>query len=237
MKNITFEGLTCFTVKLEVDRCKNSKKLGVLMLESDHNPGYYSLQNFPPNKKKPSERHFYLLVKKPVNCFQDIVLRLAREVRQNIDHNLHITPGQMTFNNKEYQCIRINTRELEHVPEIISNLKNLDIKFVSDRKFDKYTSLIYFKKYIQFIELMEGVYQDANLTGRYFFSIPKTVDYTEFESIIKSIKNSCDYHLFDAFLNHFFWKDSVQDFVGIYSEHCDENRFEELKKGLKERFA
>lgn len=236
MEKIAFEGLTCFTVKLEVERCKKSEDLGVLLLESDHNPGYYSVQNFPPNKKKASDRHCYLLVKNSVNCFQDIVLRLAREVRQNIDHNLHLTPGQMTFNNKEYQCVRINTREMEYVPEVISNLKSLGIEFVSDKKFDKYTSLIYFKKYIQFIKLMDGVYQDANLAGRYFFEIPKTINYNEFESKISSIKNSCNFHLFDAFFNHFFFKDSVQDFVGIYSEHCDEKRFDELKAQLALKF-
>ncbi|MEN8120880.1 MAG: hypothetical protein ABFS35_11060 [Bacteroidota bacterium] len=237
MKNIAFQGLTCFTVKLEVESCKKSKDLGVLLLESDHKPGYYSVHNFPPNKKKSSARHCYLLVKNSVNCFQDIVLRLAREVRQNIDRNIHITPGQMTFQNEEYQCVRINTRDLEYVPGLISNLKSIGIEFVSNRKVGKYNSLIYFKKYIEFIELMDGVYQDANLPGRYFFSIPKTLDYAEFESKIGMIKNSCEFHLFDAFLNHFFWKDHVQDFVGIYSEHCDENRFDELKEELKERFS
>ena len=237
MKDERFEGLTCFNIKLELERCKRGKDLGVLLLESDHNPGYYSVHNFPPNKKKNNARHCYLLVKNSVNCFQDIVLRLARDVRQNIDHNLHITPGQMTFNNKEYQCVRINTRELEYVPGLISDLKSIGIKFVSDRKFKKYTSVIYFKKYIEFAKLKEGVYKDANLHGRYFFSIPKNIGYTEFESKIGSIKNNCEFHLFDAYAAHFFWKERVQDFVVIYSEHCDENRFDELKNELDEKFA
>jgi len=237
MENIAFQGLTCFTVKLEVGRCDRSTELGVLLLESNPNPGYYSKQNFPPNKKTSKDRHCYLLVKNTVNCFQDIVLRHTRDVKKKFKHKLHVTPGQMTFQNVSYQCIRINTSEIELIPELLSDLKSMGIDFISDKKVDKYTSLIYFKKYIEFIELKEGVYQDADLSARYFFSIPKLMEYKELESKMTLIKNNCEFHLFDTFLAHFFGKEKVQDFVGIYSEHCDENRFDELKKELKERFS
>ena len=237
MKNIAFQGLTCFTVKLEVNRCDRSKQLGVLLLESDPNPGYYSKQNFPPNKKNNEDRHCYLLVKNAVNCFQDIILRQSRDLKTKFNHKLHITPGQMTFENKSFQCVRVNTEEVELLPELITILKLNGIEFLSDTKVKKYTSLIYFKKYIEFAQLMEGVFQDIDVPARYFFSIDKPVDFNEFESKMELIKNNCNFHLFDSFSTHFFLKEDVQDFVGIYSEHCDENRFTELQKELKVRFS
>lgn len=237
MKNIAFQGLTCTTVKLEVARCNRSEDLGVLLLESDPNPGYYSKQNFPPNKKPNADRHCYLLVKNSVNCFQDIILRETRELAKKFKHSVHISPGQMTFKNKNYQGVRINTTEVDLIPELIIHLNKLGIKFMPDQKVKKYNSIIFFKKYINFIKLQEGVYQDADVPARYFFTIPKQIEYSEFEHKMELIKNNCDFHLFDFFMSHFMLKDKVQDFVGIYSEHCDKNRFDELKKSLSEKFA
>ena len=237
MGNIKFQGLTCFTFRLEVERCNRSKDLGVLILESDHNPGYYSVHNFPPNIKKTNARHCYLIVKNSVNCFQDVVHRYTRDISKKFEHKLHIMPGQMTLHNESHQCIRINTRELEFLSVLIADLKSLGIDFLPDTKVEKYKSLIYFKKYIEFAQISEGIFKDINLPARYFFTIPNKVDFKEFESKIEHIKNSCGYHLFDAFVAHYFWKETVQDFVGIYSEHCDESRFSELKKELTERFV
>jgi len=125
MENIAFQGLTCFTVKLEVGRCDRSTELGVLLLESNPNPGYYSKQNFPPNKKTRKDRHCYLLVKNTVNCFQDIVLRHTRDVKKKFKHKLNVTTIQLTFQNVSYQCIRINTSEIELIPEFLSDLKSM----------------------------------------------------------------------------------------------------------------
>jgi len=33
-----------------------------------------------------------------------------------------------------------------------------------------------------------------------------------------------------------FYKDKIKDFVGIYSKHCDQNRFGELSREIKKAF-
>ena len=237
MKDVVFQGITCFTVQLEVARCDKSENLGVLVLESDHNPGYYSLHNFPPNKKSTSDKHCYLLVKKSINCFQDIIHRYTRDNSAKFKHRLHVTPGQMSFHNTDYQCVRINTNEAEFTQDLITDLKSLGIEFIADSKVNSYKSLIYYKKYIEFIQISDGIYQDANLPARYFFTIPQRVDYDIFETKMKEIKNKCGFNLFDSFEAHFFLKDEILDFAGIYSEHCDENRFRELKEQLIDKFG
>ncbi len=42
--------------------------------------------------------------------------------------------------------------------------------------------------------------------------------------------------MFDAFLSYTFTGHKVQDFIGIHSEHCDKNRFADLKKNIQEVF-
>lgn len=236
MKEIAFEGLTCFTVRLNIEKSKFSGDFKELLLASNPNPGYYSKQNFPPNQKKQSDHHLYLVVKNKINCFQDIILRHTRELNAKFNYNLHLSPGQMTVLNTEYQCIRINTRNINHLREIIDYLKNLGLEFLNDRKISPSDSIIYYKRYIEFVELSEGVYQDNNVPGRFYFSVPRTIDFDLFEEKMKKIKNNCNFHLFDSFLTHFFFKDTIQDFVGIHSEHCDKDRFEEFEKQLVNLF-
>ena len=237
MDKIALSGFTCFTVKLEVFRSALSNDLNCLLLESNKEAAYYGKRNFPPTNTKGKDRHLYLLVKNTINCFQDMLLRYSARISEQLNIELHVSPGQMTFQKKDYQAVRINTAHTDYLPTLIADLKKIGILFMSDhKKLEHYESVVYFKKYIEFVELQEGVYQDSVTKGRYFFQIPRALEFEEFEQKIDMIKNNCDFHLFDSFLNHLFVKGKVLDFIGIYSEHCDENRFEEFKKHLCEIF-
>jgi hypothetical protein len=237
MSKIAFSGLTCFSVKLKVSRSELSKDLHYLVLESNQSDGYYAKQDFPPNKLEDKDHHLFLLVKNNVICFQDIVLRHAALVSEKIDVNLHIAPGQMTYQNKSYQGIRINTKHTKYLSKVIEYAKELGIELLEDnKKLEPYVSLVYFKKYVEFEEIMDGVYKDVETSGRYFFKIPRPLEFEEFEQKIDTIKNNCNFRLFDSFLNHLFVKGKVVDFVGIYSQHCEEDRFGEFKMHLEKIF-
>lgn len=237
MNNIAFQGITCFNVRLELSRNELSNSLKKLVLESNATPGYYSKQNFPPNKQATQDRHLYLVVKKSVNCFQDIVLRHASHINKKYNQKLHIAPGQLDLFNESHQCIRVNTSDTDNIENLIADLGKLGIEFLPDKKVEPYKSHIFFKKYVEFLEIQPQVYQDNENPYRFFFKIPKCIEFDEFERSVEKIKNNCKFHLFDAFLNHFFMKDSVQDLVGIYSKHCDPERFQEFKKEINALFS
>ena len=236
MKKVEFEGLTCFTVDLEVGHSPLSEKFNCLVLESNPEPDYYALQNFPPNERHVSDRHIYLLAKDHKNCFQDIVLKASYKLKSRLRKDVRLFPGQMSFHNKDYQGIRINTSTVEVIPIIIDELKKDGIVLMGDRKVESYTSLIYYKKYLEFVELEEGVYQDNDNKNRYFFKIPNFVEFDEFRAKMDKIKNNCNYHLFDSFLASLFIKEAAHSFIGIYSKHCDKTRFGDLKKEITNLF-
>jgi hypothetical protein len=232
MKSIAFAGLACTYTRLEVARLPHSKELKYLVLESDPTPGYYSKGNFPVNKGHVADHHFYLLVKNSVNCFQDEVLRIASLIREETKLLLHVSPGQMTFNNQNYQGIRIKTDEVNHLHLVIDKLRSKGIKFIKDRKVEPYTSTIQFKRYIEFRQLEEGIYQDNHNDKRFFITLPKLVDFDQFLIITEHIKENCDFNLFDSFLTSLYQKDKMLDFAGIYSNHCDRSRLSEFRDNL-----
>ena len=236
MKNIELQGLTCFKIERRVDRSPLSETIKCLVLESDPNPVYYGLHDFPPNKEHIGDKHLYLLVRNKINCFQDVILRNAGKIREQFDFKMHIYPGNMTFQNKTYQCIRLDTAYIDQLPILITELKKLNIKLVKDVKLKAYVSQIYFKKFIEYVKIEDGVYQDNDNQNRYFFRIHKHLDFEDFINGMEQIKNSCNYHLFDSFLTDMFYRNDVLDFIGVYSEHCDESRFGELKEEIYKHF-
>ncbi len=236
MIKVKFEGLTCFTVDLEVGHSPLSEKFNYLVLESNPEPDYYALQNFPPNQRHVSDRHIFLLAKHQKNCFQDNVLKAAYKLKSRLHKDIRIFPGQMTFLNKDFQAVRINTKTAEEIPLLIDELEKDGIVLMGDRKVAAYTSLIYYKKYLEFVELENGVYQDNDNNNRYFFEIPGFVEFEDFRSKMDKIKNNCNYHLFDSFLASLFIKETAHSFIGIYSEHCDQKRFSDLKNEIGNLF-
>lgn len=236
MKKVEFEGLTCFTVDLEVGHSPLSEILNCLVLESNPEPDYYALNNFPPNERYVNDRHIYLLAKYHKNCFQDIVLKASYKLKSRLHKDARIFPGQMTYHNKDYQAIRINTKTTKELPLLINELEKDGITLIGNRKIEPFESLIYYKKYLEFIELEDGVFHDNDNENRYFFKIPNFIEFLEFRIKMDKIKNNCNYHLFDSFLVSLFIKEAAHNFIGIYSKHCDRARFGELKKEINNLF-
>jgi len=79
-------------------------------------------------------------------------------------------------------------------------------------------------------------FKNSDDENHYFFEVPRLINFDEFLAGMEKIKNNCNYHLFDSFLTSIFLKDYTQDFIGIYSEHCDKSRFDELAKEIKKVF-
>jgi len=235
MNTIAFEGLTCLSFKTKVYYSNLSKDFGIMILEASANPDYYAKNAFPPQNES-NKKHLFLPVKKDVSCFQDTVIRAAVNLKKNSSKDQHIFPGQIEIGNKVHQCVHMQIDDLTLFPELLKNLNQHQIKFMANSNVDAYESSMYFKKHIRFKEMLKDVYVDVDNSHRYFFKIDKHIEFDIFCGGIDKIKHNCNYHLFDSFLAHLFKNDEVMDFIGVYSKHCDESRFEELKSNINEVF-
>jgi len=235
MNEIAFDGVACYNAEIKVARSPLSEETKLLVLETNHEPDYYSRANFPPNKHQGNWRLF-LLVKKHYDCFQDVLLKKAYLLNKKSEIKAEIMPGQINYKNKNYQCVRINLKDISILKTIIPELESIGIEFIKDRKVTSYETLVFFKRYTEFIKIEDGVYKDSVIPGRYFFKISNNIEFNVFKEGIIKIKNNCNFHLFDSFQSFMFTKGKGQDFIGIYSEHCDEARFGELNKFIKKTF-
>ncbi len=236
MKSIDLYGTTCYNFEDKLGKSSYSGISDILILESDPNPNYYSRSNFPPNKHQKSWR-LYLLVKKSINCFQDKILRQSYIINEKLGLDIDILPGHIAFEHKEIQCIRINTHDVSVLDSIINELKKTGIEFIKNKKVKDFETTIFFKQYTEFVEMQEGVYRNSKVDGMYFFEIDKLIEWDIFLEGVEKIKNNCNYHLFDSFLSFNIAKGKATDYVGIYSKHCEEERFSELKENIHKVFS
>jgi len=89
---------------------------------------------------------------------------------------------------------------------------------------------------VEYHKIDEDVYQDISDPYRFFFQINKHLDFDDFLKGMEQIKFNCNFHMFDAFLSDMFIRNEMLDFIGLYSKHCDQTRFSELKEKLKKYF-
>jgi hypothetical protein len=77
--------------------------------------------------------------------------------------------------------------------------------------------------------LMEGIYEDALETNRFYITLPGELTWDEFLNITKDVKNNLDNNLFDAALGYFWRFDGPEDVVRIYDHNHSPERMQELK--------
>ena len=233
MNEIKYSGIACYNVNVKLGRSAFSEKLKCLVLETNHQPDYYAKANFPPNKHQSSWRLF-LIIKNHIDCFQDVVLKKAYQINQNLKTDMEIMPGHLEMQKKSYLCIRINLSDKELLGTVVKELETTGIVFLKDKKVAAFETETFFKRYTELVEMQENVYKDSRIPGHYFFPIDSIIEFDEFQKGVEQIKHTCNYHMFDSFLSFMFVEGGKgQDFIGIFSNHCDEDRFPELKENIK----
>jgi hypothetical protein len=240
MKSPAFSGYACFSQRLKIARFTGTELNNLLILESDPEQGYFFGGSLPEQMKMANDHHLYLVARKTIPCFQDRIIRQAHYIENEQKLNLHISPGQMTFENETRSCVRIRVNEAGLLKDFIEDLEDLGIEFACGRRFrylKPFSSLVQFKKYIELEQLEEGVYRNINDKNSHFVEIPSDIDYSVFETMIEGIKNNCELNMFNTALVYFHLKDKIMDLVALYSRECDEEKLpllvEYLDKEIK----
>ncbi len=232
---IKYSELTCITRNYKLKYFDFNNKFKYLLLNSGEAKGYYSRGNFLFNQSKLLDFHLFLVVKKGVSCFQDIVIREGVKLSKKFDLAKHIAPGQIIFENKPTLVVRIRPVEFENLNLIIEALQKHGIEFVKNKKVQTFETKAFYKKYYEFKELADGIYQEDASTKRFFIKMPKSIEFEEFKKLIKEIECTSKFHLFEYFLAELYHKNTIINFAGVFSSNCIVDNFEVLKSELEKR--
>jgi hypothetical protein len=235
MKKPDLSGFACLTEKLEMAPFPGESIHDLVVLESNPNQGYFFGGALPEEMKKANDHHLYLVVKETIPCFQDQIIRKAYTLQADNKINIHLSPGQIIFENEPHSSIRARVNEIYRLKDFIEELEDMGVEFYCKRRFKHikpYTGLVSFKKYLELEKIGEAVYRNMNDAHVHFVEIPAFVDYPLFETMSEDIKNNCELNMFNMALVYIYSKEKVHNLAAIYSSDCNEERLPLLAEFL-----
>ncbi len=190
-------------------------------------PGYYTGPQSPASGIKPPYYLFFII--KPTNlCTEDNIIRITQKIKQQSSLVFDSCPGQLSLFNIMQPHIRIHTSDMDIVPELVEHYKENGIVFQKAKEVTEATSLIRIKKYFELEPVYENVYRAADNPFFRYIRIPRQIDWGSFEKITDIIKVNNDFANYDYALAAFYQQCGFEDYIRIYSEHCDCTKLPEL---------
>lgn len=208
---------------------QTTKPLKEMVLEARQPfPGYYS--RTPSAEEKIQRPYYVFFVVKPTNlCTEDNIIRITQKIKQSHKLNFDACPGQLSLFNIMQPHIRIHTDDLKIIPKLIELYRENGIVFQKHKEVAEYTSLIRIKKYFLLDEVFDGVYRASDNQYFRYIRIPRQIEWDDFEKITMTIKNTYNFNHYDYALAAFYQECGFEDYVRIYSEHCDCDNLPELR--------
>jgi len=235
MKKPDLSGFACITQKLKVAPFPGEKIHDWVVLESDPEQGYFFSGTLPEEMKNINDHHLYLVVKQSIPCFQDQIIRKAYALQAEHKTTIHLSPGQIIFENEPHACIRVRVHEIDRLNDFIDEWEEMGIEFYCKRRHRQikpYTSLVMFKKYIELEKIGEAVFRNMNDSHIHLVEIPAAIDYPIFETMTEDIKNNCELNMFHTALVYMYSKVKIHHLAAIYSTDCNEERLPLLAEFL-----
>ncbi len=197
-----------------------SESLKDLILEaSEPFPGYYCMDMPTENNCKPVS-YFFILKPGPI-CNEDNIIRVTQKIKKEKNYEFDACPGHLTLFNNVQPHVRIQTKNHTLIPELAEEFKANGIVLQKNKKVKAFTSMIRIKKYFELEYISEGVYKSMDEPCFKYIRIQKEISWKDFEAITLTIKNTYNFKNYDYALAAIYQKCGLEDYVRIYSEHCD----------------
>lgn len=224
-----FSGYLWITKKEEIVSLAIGKDLKTLILESDVFSNYFSHHNFPECTNALSEKFIYLVIKGHTHRFQDSIIRKLQTAKSILKAEISMCPGEISVEKKMSSCIRITNINHDLLEKLINILKKEGVEFRQHKNLKPYNGFIYVKKWVELKQLQDGIYQSIKNQPEYYIEVPVKMEWKDFVNITMNTKNNCKHMLFDAALGTIFQKDSLTDYVRIYSKNITLKDISEIK--------
>jgi len=157
-----------------------------------------------------------LIITKDSVSFERI-LRATRKINELNSMNIGGAKCEITIGKKRYSGIRLKgIEEYSDIPKIQELYKNEGFELAKSVKIKKETdSMIRVNKFFNLKEVSDGIYQSLNDKDRYYFIIPKNLDWDHFREVTFDIKNNINVTGYDVAKGIFYNNDGIVEMVRI----------------------
>ena len=193
-------------------------------------PGYKDKSGI---KTKARLNYVYLILM--YRYFPEKIERISRVLREEKYNKCNFSCSEIVIQNKILPCIRLKGLECyEIIPQIQADYKYNDIKFMSFKAVDSEGKIKVFKHF-KISEITEGIYRDLYEGEKFYFTIPKQINWRMLEQLTRNVKNKIENSNFDSALGIINRFNGPEDVIRIFDKNKTLERALEIRnKYLKE---
>lgn len=155
------------------------------------------------------------VTKNPVSF--ERILRATKII--NAEHNLSLNGAKSEVNigRHKYSGIRVTGIErYTNIDTVQSAYRECDFEFHKNVKLGKGTdAMIRVNKFFNMISIEEKIYQSPNNKDRFYFEIPKYVNWEDFREITFDIKNNISVSNYDIAKGIIYENDGITDIIRV----------------------
>ena len=166
--------------------------------------------------------------------FPEKIERISKIMRHKYE-NCNFSCGEIVIQNTIFPCIRVKGLTCyELIPQIQTDYKNNDIKFMSFKKINNEGNIKVFKHF-KITEITDGIYRDLYEGEKIYFIIPNQINWKLLKYITHNIKEKMANSDFDAALGIINRFTGPEDVIRILDRNKTLKRSLEIKnKYIKE---
>ena len=156
--------------------------------------------------------------------------RITSKLQQELNLCIMPSSGELIFKNSVLPCVRIKAcDDINMIAKAQNFLQHNDIKLMAYKKIEGTAHIQIFKTF-KLIELQKNLYRDLNEGNKFYFTIPKALNWRRFEVITSRVKNKLTNPYFDAALGMIYRFYGPEDVIRIFDMDKSLERALELKK-------
>ena len=155
------------------------------------------------------------MTKEPVSF--EMILRATSTINKEFGYGINGAKCEVMIGRSKYSGIRVfGISRYTQIEEIQKAYKSKGFDFHKNVRIQKGTdALIRVNKFFNIIDKEKQVYQSPNNPDRFYFDVPKYMDWEEFREITFDIKNNIAVSNYDVAKCIFYEKEGITDIIRI----------------------
>lgn len=167
------------------------------------------------------------------------ILRATKKINTANEFNIEGVKSEITIGKKKYSGIRLKgVKDYTDIPKIQKLYRNEGFELAKNVRIKQETdSMIRVNKFFNLKKISDDIYQSVTDKDRYYFVIPKDLNWDQFRDVTFDIKNNIDISGYDVAKGIFYNNNGITEMVRIVKPNITLDMVNEVKGKYLDRLT
>lgn len=178
-----------------------------------------------------------LATKNPVSF--EKILRATKIINKERELNLNGAKCEVTIGRNKYSGIRVSGIDrYTNIDKVQTAYKEGGFEFHKNVRLSKGTdAMIRVNKFFNIVDVDESIYQSPNNKDRFYFEIPRYVNWSDFREMTFDIKNNISVTNYDIAKGIIYEKDGITDILRVIKPNISVDMVRQIREKYLDRLS